>query len=310
MTGQLPAQALEALRQLHPHAQDFHLTGNRVRVEPSPTTATSSRPDSKHSEYLYRAESPPATQLVGEAESLRRTNDACPAVAPTLVDSGQDDQGRPWMLCEWHDLTSLPSSEQGRLAELVAQMHLAPPPAEYASSFGFPVPTNCGETVQDNTIERSWAAFFGKRRIGDVIDRIGDKDLQRLNGDLQQRVIPHLLGKLDVKPALLHGDLWSGNARYSRDRSAPITFDPASYYGHSEADLGIMRMFGGFSSKFFERYHELVPKSEPANEYEQRMQLYEAFHHLNHALIFGGGYKSGAMSLLRGLVDWADEKGL
>lgn len=48
-----------------------------------------------------------------------------------------------------------------------------------------------------------------------------------------------------------------------------------------------MRMFGGFSSKFFERYHELVPKSEPANEYEQRMQLYEAFHHLNHALIFG-----------------------
>lgn len=66
-------------------------------------------------------------------------------------------------------------------------MHLAPPPAEYASSFGFPVPTNCGETVQDNTIERSWAAFFGKRRIGDVVDRIGDKDLQRLNGDLQQR---------------------------------------------------------------------------------------------------------------------------
>ena len=147
---------------------------------------------------------------------------------------------------------------------------------------------------------------------------------------LVARVIPHLLGKLDIKPSLLHGDLWvrfsrslagflspeaadhscpyasshsrlchnltghcfpckkqSGNARFSRSRSQPIIFDPASYYGHSEADLGIMHMFGGFTPAFFERYHQLVPRSEPTEEYEQRVQLYEAYHHLNHALMFG-----------------------
>jgi hypothetical protein len=47
-------------------------------------------------------------------------------------------------------------------------------------------------------------------------------------------------------------------------------------------------MFGGFPPSFYTHYHELVPKSEPVEEYEQRQQLYELFHHLNHMLMFGG----------------------
>jgi protein-ribulosamine 3-kinase len=61
-------------------------------------------------------------------------------------------------------------------------------------------------------------------------------------------------------------------------------------------------MFGGFSSSFFKEYHSICPRAEPIAEYEDRIKLYEAYHHLNHQAIFGGGYKSGAMSLLRGLL--------
>jgi protein-ribulosamine 3-kinase len=42
---------------------------------------------------------------------------------------------------------------------------------------------------------------------------------------------------------LLH--LWSGNAGYDRTTSSPVIYDPACYYGHNEADLGITHMFGG-----------------------------------------------------------------
>lgn len=52
--------------------------------------------------------------------------------------------------------------------------------------------------------------------------------------------------------------------------------------------LAIARIFGGFSSAFFEKYHELLPKSEPIDQYELRVDLYELYHYLNHALIFGG----------------------
>jgi fructosamine-3-kinase len=63
-----------------------------------------------------------------------------------------------------------------------------------------------------------------------------------------------------------------------------------------------MNMFGGFGSSFWKDYHTLVPQTEPADEYDDRVALYESYHHLNHWAIFGGGYRSGAMSLLRRLL--------
>ena len=52
--------------------------------------------------------------------------------------------------------------------------------------------------------------------------------------------------------------------------------------------LAIARIFGGFSEAFFRIYHEKLPKTEPADQYELRVDLYELFHYLNHTLIFGG----------------------
>ena len=40
-----------------------------------------------------------------------------------------------------------------------------------------------------------------------------------------------------VKPSILHGDLWSGNI--GAVDGEPSIFDPASYYGHHEAEFGI-----------------------------------------------------------------------
>jgi protein-ribulosamine 3-kinase len=34
-------------------------------------------------------------------------------------------------------------------------------------------------------------------------------------------------------------------------------------------------MFGGFSAGFFNEYHQLVPKTNPKIEYDDRMDLYE-----------------------------------
>lgn len=52
--------------------------------------------------------------------------------------------------------------------------------------------------------------------------------------------------------------------------------------------LAIARIFGGFPQSFFSKYHELLPISEPQDQYDLRVALYELFHYLNHALIFGG----------------------
>lgn len=87
------------------------------------------------------------------------------------------------------DLDRMRSEDhQRRLAELVAEMHLAPAPD--GQRYGFPIPTCCGATVQDNTGERAWADFFGQRRIGDLVARISDAELNKLGAEVQQRCVP------------------------------------------------------------------------------------------------------------------------
>lgn len=41
----------------------------------------------------------------------------------------------------------------------------------------------------------------------------------------------------EIKPSLLHGDLWSGNIG-SAD-GFPTIYDPAVYWGHHEAEWGV-----------------------------------------------------------------------
>lgn len=85
-----------------------------------------------------------------------------------------------------------------------------------------------------------------------------------------------------VKPALLHGDLWIGNTGAIAD-AGPIIFDPACFFGHSEYDLAIMSIFGGFSREFFEAYHHLIPR---APGFENREKVYRLYHLFNQVPIF------------------------
>lgn len=162
---------------------------------------------------------------------------------------------------------------------------------------------------QDNTWTKTWPDFWADRRIGDLVRRSGDAELAKLEDQLRKKVYPLLFNDQamkNVRPAIIHGDLWSGNSGTDESTGQPIIFDPSSSYCHNEAELGIMKMFGGYGSEFFEAYHNVIPKAEP--HYEQRMDMYEAYHHLNHFVIFGGGYRAGTVRIFKKLIAWADEQ--
>lgn len=141
-----------------------------------------------------------------------------------------------------------------------------------------------------------------------------DASLRQLIEGICETVVPRLLGdghlggQEGIQPRIIHGDLWSGNkgsASFTgREASGveEVVFDPSVAYCHHEYDHGIMNMFGGFGSGFWMEYLQQCPKTEPAEEYEDRVQMYEAYHHLNHYAMFGGSYKSGATRLLEPLL--------
>lgn len=170
----------------------------------------------------------------------------------------------------------------------------------FIKRFGFHVPTCCGYIPQNNEWQEDWVSFYAQQKLGQQLDMVekssGDREAHELWSQLQLK-IPELFTDLEVVPALLHGDLWSGNV--AEDSDGPIIFDPASFYGHDEFDLGIAGMFGGFSKSFYTAYHSKIPKKQG---FEKRHQLYKLFHNLNHWNHFGGGYRGSSLSIMRALV--------
>lgn len=117
-----------------------------------------------------------------------------------------------------------------------------------------------------------------------------------------QPKIPEMFCNLEIIPALLHGDLWAGNV--AEDDAGPIVFDPACFYGHSEFELAIAMMFGGFSSSFFSAYHSKIPK---APGFEKRNKLYQLFNYINHWNHFGTGYRGSTLNVMRKLLKWSSD---
>lgn len=203
-------------------------------------------------------------QLVGETESLRAMARTSTDFVPKLyghgrvVVEGGNDQA--CMISEWIDFggSKGSASTQKELGVKLAKMHTAPQNNDGGGDntstsqqrYGFPVPTHCGVTEQDNTWEQDWATFFRERRLGDLVKRIGDAEITDLWTKMLGNAVPRLLNDFQPapRPVIIHGDLWSGNVATDAKDGRPVIFDPSSYYGHNEVELGVTRMFGGESA--------------------------------------------------------------
>jgi fructosamine-3-kinase len=172
--------------------------------------------------------------------------------------------------------------------------------------FGFKHDNYIGTTAQINEVEgagrHDWGTFYWEKRLlfqFRLCEKNGyaDQQLSTLFWNLET-IYPQLMAGSEEPPALLHGDLWGGN--YLCDQTgAPVLIDPAVYYGHREADLGMTRLFGGFSREFYRAYDQEFPLKPGV---EQREPLYLLYHVFNHLNLFGSGYYGQAVDLIKGLI--------
>ena len=216
---------------------------------------------------------------------------------PRVIGSGQFDEWS-YLLMEYVELTGNPDSHA--LASALATMH------RYQSErFGNDFDNTIGLTPQVNQWEDSWVAFWCEHRIGFQVRLAKTRGLDSgLISRLQalQSVVGFFFRNYDPKPSLLHGDLWSGN--WAADAAGqPVIYDPACYFGDHEADLAMMELFGSPGESFFRTYHAEFAID---GGYSQRKLLYNLYHIVNHALLFGGGYASQARRMADQLLAMAD----
>lgn len=166
--------------------------------------------------------------------------------------------------------------------------------------YGFDMDNHCGRTLQPNAWHENWAAFNRDGRIGHQVQLA--ESAGRLERDERQR-LGRLMDRLDEllparpHPALLHGDLWSGNTMPGADGSIYL-IDPACSIGDGWADIALMRLFGGFDRACFDAYASIIGRPD---DLDQRLAIYQLYHVLNHLNIFGRGYAGQMNALLRDL---------
>lgn len=169
------------------------------------------------------------------------------------------------------------------LGQGVAQLHQA-----RQQQFGFTMPTFCGPSKQVNATHSDGYEFFAEHRLlamaerafnEGILKRVWIKRIEYIATNLNRWIPPQ-------EPALLHGDLWAGNT-HSDENGEPCLIDPACYWGWPEADLAMTDLFGGFADEFYSAYEEANPL-EPG--WRERAPLYNLYHLLNHAVLFGRSY--------------------
>ncbi len=198
--------------------------------------------------------------------------------------------------------TFVVGQQAGNWAELMgrqlAQLHKA----TANNSYGFEADNYLGTTLQKNTWCESWMEFWRENRLATQLNSFANKSsvddrLLRLGWKLVDK-LDSILGQVRTPAALLHGDLWSGNAS-ADEKGEPVIFDPAIYYGHNEAEIGMMRMFGGFGPRCEAAYVEIWPFDDDS---ERRIDLYRLYHELNHLNLFGNSYYDSCLSTLKTLL--------
>ena len=160
------------------------------------------------------------------------------------------------------------------------------------SKFGLDFDNYIGSLYQDNTQNKNWTEFFIQNRLQAQLS-IGNFSGTLLSDfDKLFQKLPNLFP--NEKPALLHGDLWSGNF-LAKNGDTPMLIDPAIYYGNREMDIAMSKLFGGFNSDFYFAYNESRPLE---NGWEERIQICNLYPLLIHVNLFGGAYINQVKNIL------------
>lgn len=223
-----------------------------------------------------------------EADGLRAIAATCTLRVPRVIAIGTG-AGKAFLILEALPLGGPP--DHPALARALAGLH-----SMQRDGFGWPRDNFIGASPQANAMDDDWPRFYATRRLAPQFARLraaGEPAVAEAGERLSAR-LGEFFAAYRPRPSLLHGDLWSGNAGFLGD-GTPVVFDPAVYHGDREADIAMTELFGGFPARFRAAYEAVFPLDAG---YAVRRDLYNLYHVVNHANLFGGGYARQARQMI------------
>jgi protein-ribulosamine 3-kinase len=249
------------------------------------------------SELIFVKVAPQGARAAFEAEAagLRALAAARALRVPRVLACGEAGV-RAFLALEWIETAPATPDTERRLGEGLAALH-----AVTAPRFGWDRDNTIGRTPQRNDWGATWSDFYREHRLRPQLAlaiRQGFGALLEECGGRLLEAVPALLDGHRPSASLLHGDLWAGNWLTTL-AGEPVVLDAAVYFGDRETDLAMTRLFGGFGAGFYAAYLARAPLPPGAAE---RVDLYNLYHVLNHANLFGAAYARQARGLIERLL--------
>jgi len=250
--------------------------------------------DSNQRDWFIKTNSPSLLDMFSaEAAGLDEIAKTQSIHSPQVICYGKSSEFS-YLVLEYIPMSSL--SQHGKAGEQLAQMHRT-----FAEYYGWKRDNTIGSTPQPNTQETDWANFWAKHRLTHQLDLAKQAGYPTKSYDAGLKLAENLhsfFNGYNVKPSLLHGDLWAGNI--ASDKSGkPIIYDPAVYFGDRETDIALTELFGGYNQDFYAAYKNHFPLDQG---YQTRKTLYNLYHILNHFNLLGGSYASQSLHMTQSLL--------
>lgn len=208
---------------------------------------------------------------------------------PRIILQGSNGNEQ-WLLLEWLEKQPAHPNAMYGFGQALAHMH-----QREQAFFGWQDNNFIGSLEQINDKREHWIDFFIDCRICPMLSKL--LQTGRIRKDEVERLMDVVSAMAkdfpEEPPALVHGDLWSGNYMIATEGKAAV-FDPAVYFGHREMDIGMSLLFGGFDTAFYKGYESVYPLQ---TGWQQRLPLTQLYPLLVHAVLFGGHYISQALSV-------------
>lgn len=209
-------------------------------------------------------------------------------------------EGQALLVLSWLNINAGAGSSAGwgQLGESLARLHRASASGNGGRGYGLEHNNFIGLSLQRNGWQSDWARFFCSERLEPQLAWAAAAGQPLQGAERLLELLPQWLNGHGAEPVLVHGDLWSGNAALLQGGAGAL-FDPACHWADREVDLAMAQLFGGFPAAFFAGYEAHWPLPPGASE---RKRIYNLYHLLNHANLFGGGYWQQAQRSLRSIL--------
>lgn len=235
-------------------------------------------------------------EFEAEAAALRWLAEPGAGNVAQILAVGDDP---PMLALHWIEPGSLSAAGAEHFGRALAELHLAGAERYGSLPPGTPEPLlRIGPLQLPATERESWGEVYARDLLTPMLARAAERGAIDAGGAAAvERVcerITDLCGPSEP-PARLHGDLWSGNVLADSAGEAWL-IDPAAYGGHREVDLSMLRLFGSPSPRILDAYSERAPLAEGHGD---RIELWQLFPLLVHAVLFGGSYGQSAGRVAR-----------